>query len=480
MRLNAMRPLLAAAAALVILAMAPVDARREAAAWPQFRGPGGTGVLDDARLPTSWSTTAGVAWSLVLPGRGWSSPIAWTNQVFVTAAISPGAYKEPSPGIYGNDYAAELTSKGLTPEQVMEAVTQRDIERTQDTGEIRYVVYSIDAATGRIRWEREAHKGQPFGGRHRKNTYASETPATDGERVYAYFGNVGLFAYALDGTPAWTRRFEPQPMYLDFGTASSPVVHGGTVFVLHDNDGQSFVAAVDAKTGADVWMVERHLTPGGRMGSGWSTPFVWTHDTGTELVVIGHKYAISYDPATGKELWRLHGLTGQSTPTPVAAGGLLYLATGSQGESNHPVFVVRPGARGEITLQKGEERNEFVVWMHPRASAYTSSPLVYRGRMYVVNDNGILTVFDAATGTQVYQARAGGIGNTFSASPWAADGKVFLLSEEGDTFVIEAGDKYVELAKNSLGELAFATPALTSDGLFVRTATRLYRLKAGN
>jgi outer membrane protein assembly factor BamB len=480
MRIHAVSSVLGAAAALVIMAMAPLDARRDSGAWPQFRGPGGTGVLDGANLPTAWSTTSGVAWAVELPGRGWSSPITWDDQVFVTAAISPGAFKEPSPGIYGNDYAAELTRKGLTPEQVLEAVRQRDIERTQDTGEIRYMVYGVDAATGQIRWEREAHKGQPFGGRHRKNTYASETPATDGQRVYAYFGNVGLFAYALDGTHVWTKRFEPQPMYLDFGTASSPVVHDGTVFVLHDNDARSFIAAIDARTGRELWVTDRSLSPEGRPGSGWSTPFVWTHDTGTELVVIGHQYAIGYDPGTGKEIWRLHGLTGQSTPTPVATGGLLYLATGSQGESNRPVFVVRPGARGEITLQKGEERNAFVAWMHPRASAYTSSPLVYRGRMYVVNDNGILTVFDAATGTQVYQARAGGIGNTFSASPWAADGKVFLLSEEGDTFVIEAGDKYVEVAKNSLDELAFATPALTTGGLFVRTATKLYRLKAGN
>ena len=195
-----MGPVQWAATALVILALAPLDARRDTAAWPQFRGPGGTGVLDGARLPTSWSAKTGVAWSVDLPGRGWSSPIAWDDQVFVTAAISPGTFKEPSPGIYGNDYAAELTKKGFTPEQVLEAVRQRDIERTQDTGEIRYMIYSVDAETGRVRWEREAHKGQPFGGRHRKNTYASETPSTDGARVYAYFGNVGLFAYTLDGT----------------------------------------------------------------------------------------------------------------------------------------------------------------------------------------------------------------------------------------------------------------------------------------
>jgi outer membrane protein assembly factor BamB len=264
-------------------------------------------------------------------------------------------------------------------------------------------------------------------------------------------------------------------MYLDFGTAASPVVADGRVFVVHDNDGKSFAAAIDAKSGKQLWKVDRDL-PSRGMKSGWSTPFVWQHDGRTELIVIGKTYAVSYEPQSGRELWRLGGLTGQSTPTPVAADGLLYLATGSQGESNRPVFAVRPGASGDITLAKGEESNQFVAWFHPRASAYTSSPLVYRGRMYVVNDNGILTVFDSKTGKEIYKARAGGSGNTFSASPWAADGKVYLLSEDGHTFVIEAGDTYVELAKNSLDEMSFASPALAPNTLFLRTQTKLYRI----
>ena len=444
-------------------------------AWPQFRGPAGSGVLDSAKLPTTWSTTANVAWSVEVKGRGWSSPVAWNNQVFVTSAISPGAFKAPSTGIFGNDYAAELSKQGLSDDEVVKKVVSRDIELTSESGEIRYMVYAFDAVTGKLRWEREAHKGLPLGGRHRKNTFASETPATDGERLYAYFGNVGLFAYSLDGKPLWNARFDPQPMYLDFGTASSPVVHDGRVFVLHDNDGKSFVAAVDAKTGKQVWRADRDL-PAGPATSGWSTPYVWTHDQRSELVVVGRRHAVGYALDSGNELWRLGGLTGQSTPTPVAAGGLLYLATGSQGESNRPVFAIRPGASGDISLSKGEERNAYVAWFHPRASAYTSSPLVYRGRMYVVNDNGILTVSDAATGRQIYQARAGGSGNTFSASPWASDGKVYLLSEDGHTFVIEAGDKYVELAKNSLDEMSLASPALAPDAIFLRTQTRLYRI----
>jgi outer membrane protein assembly factor BamB len=460
--------------AVAVLAIA-VDARRAPIEWPQFRGPAGSGVLADGKLPTTWSAKHNVAWSVEVQGRGWSSPVAWADTVFLTSAISGGTFKEPSTGIYGNDYAAELVKQGLSNEEVNKRVIARDIELTSESGEIQYMVYAFNASNGKLRWAREAHKGLPIGGRHRKNTFASETPATDGERLYAYFGNVGLFAFALDGKPLWNVRFDPQPMYLDFGTAASPVVHDGMVFVVHDNDGKSFAAAIDARTGTQRWRVERDL-PSKGMLSGWSTPFVWKHAGRTELIVIGKQHAVSYAPETGKELWRVAGLTGQSTPTPVAADGLLYLATGSQGESNRPVIAVRPGAAGDITLAKGEESNQFVAWFHPRASAYTSSPLVYRGRMYVVNDNGILTVFDSKSGKEIYKARAGGAGNTFSASPWAADGKVYLLSEDGHTFVIEAGDKYVEVAKNSVDEMSFASPALAPDTLFLRTQTKLYRI----
>ena len=443
-------------------------------AWPQFRGPSGAVILNDGKLPRSWSANDNVRWSVEVKGRGWSSPIAWNDTVFITSAISPGTFKAPSTGIFGNDYVAELMKQGLSDDEVNKRVIARDIELTAESGEIRYMVYAFDAGSGRLKWEREAHKGAPFGGRHRKNTFASETPATDGERVYAYFGNVGLFAYTLDGTPLWTARFDPQPMYLDFGTAASPVVHDGRVFVVHDNEGESFVAAVDARTGKRLWRTERDITA--PQGSGWSSPFVWKHGQRTEVIVIGRQHAVSYSPDTGKELWRMRGLTGQSTPSPVAADGLLYLATGSQGESNRPVFTVRPGASGDISLAKGEESNAQVKLFHPRASAYTSSPLVYRGRMYVVNDNGILTVFDSQTGKEIYKARAGGPGNTFSASPWASDGKIYLLSEDGFTFVIEAGDKYVELARNSLDEMSLASPALAPDAIFLRTQTKLYRI----
>jgi outer membrane protein assembly factor BamB len=442
--------------------------------WPQFRGPGGSGVAAEAAPPATWSTTENVAWVTDIPGRGWSSPILWGNTVFVTSAISTGGdYKEPSTGIFGNDYLADLTAQGLSEEEAMERVVARDIELSKETEALRYMVYAIDTESGEMLWEREAHRGKPFGGRHRKNSYASETPATDGERIFAYFGNVGLFCYSTKGEPLWEHRWEPQPIYLDFGTGSSPVVHEDQVYIQSDNMGESFIAAVETKTGKERW---RTVRDGGdpMTSSGWSSPFVWENPQRTEIVAVGHGLAISYD-TKGKELWRLSGLTG-SIPTPIAGLGMLYVATGSQGDSRRPVFALRPGGSGDISLKDGEESNDYVVWHQPRASAYIPSLLLYQQRLYSVRVNGILSVFDAKTGERLYRARVGGGGHTFASSPWAHDGKVFFLSEDGDTFVIQPGDTHEEIGMNSFGEMSFASPAISGDSLFIRTLTKLYRI----
>jgi outer membrane protein assembly factor BamB len=444
--------------------------------WPQFRGPGGAGIADDSTLPEQWSTADNVAWAVDLPGRGWSSPIVWRDRVFVTTALSPGAFKAPSTGIFGNDYAAELQKQGLSDEEILKKVVNRDIELSDEGGEISYVVLGLDAKTGKELWRKEAHRGKPAGGRHRKNTYASETPATDGERVYASFGgNVGVFCYSMDGALLWSHTWPPQKIYLDFGTASSPVVHKGRVYQLHDNDGQSFLAALDAKTGKELWSVKR-TDLASRLASGWATPLVWEHAQRTEIVTIGRGFVISYD-TEGRELWRLKGMT-QATPSPIVAEGLLYVGSGSQGEANRPLLAVRPGASGDITLGENETSSTFVAWRLPRFSAYTPSPLVYRGRIYAVNDNGVLQVADAKTGVEIYKARVGGGGRTFSSSPLASQGRVYCLSEDGEAFVLRAGDRYDEISRNALGEMSLASPAADADSLYVRTQTKLYRLRA--
>nr|MBA3270724.1 PQQ-binding-like beta-propeller repeat protein [Acidobacteriota bacterium] len=246
------------------------------------------------------------------------------------------------------------------------------------------------------------------------------------------------------------------------------------VYQLHDNDGKSFIAALDAKTGKELWSVER-TDQASPMKSGWATPFVWDSGGRAELITIGRGLVLSYDTG-GRELWRLKGMT-QATPSPVAAEGLLYVGSGSQGEANRPLIAIRAGAKGDISLLKDQDASEFVAWRQARFSGYTPSPLVYRGRVYAINDNGILQVADAKTGVEIYKARVGGGGYTFSSSPLASQGRIYLLSEDGDTFVLNAGDKYDEVSRNSLGEMSLATPAADADSLFVRTQTKLYRIR---
>lgn len=463
------------AVSVVVVSLVAVSRAAGPTDWPQFRGTAGAGIADASSLPTEWSATKNVAWMAPIPGRGWSSPIVWGNRVYVTSAVSKGAFKEPSTGIFGNDYVAELTKQGLPPDEVNKRVIGRDIELTGEVDDIRYVVMALDAATGKIVWQEDAHVGKPFGGRHRKNTYASETPATDGERLYASFGgNVGLFCFSLDGKLLWKRTWPPQPMYLDFGTASSPVVYRGRVYQLHDTEKDSFFTALDARTGEVVWTVNRGAIEA-KARSGWATPFIWENGTRTEIVTIGKQLVISYDLA-GQELWRLGGMT-QATPSPVAGGGLLYVGSGSQGEANRPMYAIKAGASGNITLQAGETSGPFVAWFQPRMTGYTGSPLYYRGRLYAINDNGVMQVHDAATGKEIYKARVGGVGNTFSSSPVASAGRVYALSEDGDTFVLGTGDEYAELAKNSLGEMSLASPAANANSLFIRTQTKLYRVR---
>lgn len=444
------------------------------AGWPQFRGPSGSGIADGKDIPLEWSAKQNVLWSIDVPGRGWSSPVVWRNKVFLTSAISPSSTKQPQAGIFGNDYIAALLNQGLSEAEAMRRVRNRDIEATEDlTADVRWMVYCIDAGSGRVEWEREAHNGKPMGGRHRKNSFASETPVTDGQHVYAYFGNVGLFCYSFQGDLVWSYKWDPHKMYLDFGTASSPVLHGNRVYVQNDNEEECFLSAIDKKTGKEVWRVLRNPESGRR--SDWATPYVWENRARTEIIAIGSGRIISYD-LEGKELWRLGGMKGMPIPLAISDSQLLYVGAGDQTGATRPLFAVRPGAAGDISLRPGETSNAYVAWFLERSSAYVPSPLAYRDRLYVVQDNGIIAAYESRTGRQIYKARIG-TGATFSSSPWASNGKIFCLSEDGDTYVIRAGDEYRLLAQNSIGEMCLATPAIADGSLFLRTMTKLYRIE---
>ena len=441
--------------------------------WPGFRGHSMSGIAPGPAVAEKWSAAENVRWKIDLPGQGWSSPIVWGDTVFVTSGISGRPFKEPTPGLYGNEYIAELERQGLPDAEILKRVRARDNESPEESDEIRYMVYAIDARTGKVKWEREAYKTKPFGGRHRKNTYASETPFTDGERVYASFGqNVGLASYAMDGTLLWKKQWTPQPIYLDFGTGSSPTVHDGRVYLLHDSEQESYLTALDAKTGAEVWRTRRPST--GFPKSSWTTPFVWVNEKRTEIVTIGHGLILSYD-LDGQELWRAGGMS-MPTASPLSWGGWLYVGSGSQGDASRPFLAIKPGAAGDITLAPGAASNEFIAFRHPRASGYTPSAIVHDGRAYLVHDTGILAVLNARTGQELFKVRIGGGGHTFSASPVAAGNRIYFLTEAGATIVLEAGDQYKEIARNDLDEISLASPAIASGAIYIRTATKLYRI----
>jgi outer membrane protein assembly factor BamB len=331
------------------------------------------------------------------------------------------------------------------------------------------MVYCIDFETGKIRWERVAHEAIPGTSRHIKNSYASETPVTDGQRVYAYFGNVGLFCYDLEGKELWKRKLGTYRMKLHWGTAASPVVYQDRVYVVHDNEEKSFLVCLDAKSGEQLWRVEREEK------SNWATPFIWENSVRTELVTSATGKVRSYD-LEGKLLWELSGMSGITIPTPFASHGMLFIGSGYVMSAHRPVYAIRPGATGDISLNKGEESNDYIAWYRKTASPYNPSPLVYGDYFYVLRDRGTFGCYDAKTGKELYVDQKLGA-SAFTSSPWAYDGKIFCLSEDGETFVIEAGPTFKLLRKNSLKEMCLATPAIAGGSLILRTESKLYRIQ---
>lgn len=414
--------------------------------WPQFRGPKAMGVADDPKLPDKWSATENVTWKTEIPGVGWSSPVVWNNRIFVTSVITKGEVEAPKKGLYFGG------------------------ERKASTDEHRWMVYCVDWKTGKILWERETYKGVPPSSRHLKNSYASETPVTDGERVYVYFGNVGLFCYDMDGKPLWNKRWGPFKTRYGWGTAASPVLHKDRIYVVNDNDEQSFIVAMDKKTGDQIWRVDREE------GSNWATPYIWENELRTEIITPGTKKVRSYD-LNGKLLWELVGMSSISIPTPFSKFGLVYITSGYVMDQLRPVYAIRPGASGDISLKEGERGNQHIAWFQPQAGPYNPTPVIYGDNYYTLLDRGFFTAHDAKTGKEIYgKQRIDASAGAFTSSPWAYNGKIFCLSEDGDTFVIQAGQEYKLVGKNSLGEMCMATPAIAQGSLVIRTAARLYRI----
>ena len=423
--------------------------------WPQFRGPGATGVAEGATQPVKWdaSSQTNVRWKTPIPGLSHASPVVWGNKIFVMTAVSSGT-DEKKFGLYG------------------------DVKPVKDDPKHTYKVYALDKNSGKILWERVAFDGIPKIKRHPKSSHAASTPVTDGKYVIALFGSEGLFAYDLNGKQLWKQDVG----VLDAGWfydvdyqweyASSPIIYKNMVIIQADIQKDSFVAAYDIKTGKLLWKTPRE----GEL-PGWGSPTVYEGKTRAELVTAGAKAIRGYDPLTGKELWKLGPMAEIATPTPFAAHDLIFVTSGYR--PIQPIYAIKPGASGDLTLKEKQTSSDFIAWSKERGGPYMPTPIVYGDIFYTCSNNGVLTAYNAKTGERIYQERLGGTGGAFTASPVASDGKIYLSSEDGDVFVVKAGEKYELLSKNPVGEVIMATPAISDGMLIVRTVSHLFAFGEG-
>ncbi|HYO11865.1 MAG TPA: PQQ-binding-like beta-propeller repeat protein [Thermoanaerobaculia bacterium] len=424
--------------------------------WPQFRGPRASGIGDGQGAPAAWNvaTGEGVRFKTPIPGIGLSSPIVWGDRIFVTTAVSGKGDATFRTGLYG------------------------DATSVDDTSEHSFRLYALDTATGRVVWEREVHRGVPLVKRHLKSSLSNATPATDGERVVVLFGPIGkLAAYDFSGKLLWQRDIgildcnDPQAGSAEWGHASSPILYGDLVLVQGDRRKDSFLAAYRLDSGEEVWRVAREEP------STWATPNVLPAPSGDELITNGTTIR-GYDPRTGKVLWSLGPNSEVIVSTPVVGNGMAFVTAGYP--PVRPVYAVRPGHRGDLTLPKGERASPAVAWSHPRGGTYIPTPILYRGLLHTVNNNGVLTTYRAETGEQLSMIRLSASGTSFSASPVAADGRLYIASEPGDVYVLRAGPEPELLATHPMGEIVMSTPALSGGLLVIRALNHVYGIAQGD
>ena len=413
--------------------------------WPQWRGPGGSGVAEVA-VPDRWSPDANLAWKTAIPGRGHSSPVVWGDRVFLTTSIRG----EQVPGRKAPVHLGYDLKPGYVHPDSVDVDYRHALK-----------VIAIDARNGRTLWERTAYDGVMFDDRHRKNTFASSTVATDGKYVYAFFESAGLYAFDVDGTPRWQTSVG-EIIKAGLGPGTSPILYERLIILQCDQemgDG-SFLLALDRFTGKEVWRVKR------KNRRSWATPVI-VRTPRAELIASGAEAVIAYDPAAGGELWRGAGVQSHPIPSAVAGHGMVFVTAGSQAKRAYAFPAGKPGVNGTAEA----------IWQYTKGTAYVPSPILYGQYLYLMTDKGILTCLEALSGRVMYEGGRVPVPATFTASPVAAGGRLFLTSEDGDTFVVKAGPTHEVIATNSVGEPVYASPALVRGTMFIRGERHLFAIR---
>jgi outer membrane protein assembly factor BamB len=440
---------------LAALTAAALGSTVSAGNWPQFRGPQGQGVSDETALPSAWGPSTNVAWKTAIEGLGHSSPIVWGNTVFLTTAVEG----EPLPGA-----KAPVHMLQEDPKKPAEPFVHPDSMGADRKHTYKVVALALD--TGTILWQKVAYEGAVYDGRHKRSSYASPTPVTDGARVYAYFGSEGIFAYDFKGNLLWKQDIGDIKT-LGMGTASSPVLYKNLVILQcdEDNGDDSFITALDGRTGKTVWKTKRPTSVT------WTTPVLvpaGKDATDLELVAAGMEFVIGYDPATGKELWRAKGLESNTIATPLVGHGLVIV---SAGYPTKKVIALRPGGRGDVSATH-------VAWTYEKGTSYIPSPILYGDYVYLISDAGLLTCLDARTGAVKYEGGRPPVPAKFVASPVAFGGNLYLTSTDGDTFVVKAGPVHEVVRTNELDEPVYASLAPAQGRLLIRSFGHVYCIKA--
>ncbi|HYP09345.1 MAG TPA: PQQ-binding-like beta-propeller repeat protein [Bryobacteraceae bacterium] len=412
--------------------------------WFRWRGPNNDGMArGDA--PTEWSTTKNVAWKLSVPGKGHSSPVVWGNKLFLTTAVPIRPVEAATPEPAGGGRGPRSAGMGH---------------------EYSFRLLCIDRNTGKILWDREATKSVPHEGYHSTyGSYASNTPATDGKHVVAFFGSRGVYVYDLDGKQVWNKQFPPMGMRLQFGEGVAPVLDGNSLYLKFDQQKGSYMLALDKNTGKQLWRVERENEE-----SSWSPPLVLTHNGRKMVVVSGDGKTRAYDPADGKVIWEAAGLGGNVIPAPVTMDDIVIVMSGFR---NPNLLAIRLGREGDLT------GTDAILWTNQRGNSYTPSPVLHEGKLYFLTDSGMLSCFDAKTGKPFYHQQRLPKPYNFKSSPVGVNGKLYLASEEGDVIIVKMGEKFEVLATNPMPDHTFiATPAVVQGSLYLRSQDALYCIRA--